>query len=278
MAEDPKRKDQQDLQSAREGAIDLWEIELNTKMGRILRELEIFEDEDCIYIFFRNHIVGEISCTWRKFETKEKYIEKKELEKSKAGSFEKFFHDWLYSDEFSNTWQTYGKWEKGVGRKEVEGLNFVNPKRFFKTIFGDSEDFKLWLVQNFCDFCNLGLNKSYEKELSFRISRGESKGKIKVIRINSDAWNLALLGQSQTIEYKGGVELYAAGDDDERYDYYELSICRLNHYDNYDVTLYVFKNGKLGTSSDHLDEHLCFNDRLKNVIGYYSPGILVEKL
>lgn len=281
MSNDPKKDHNPNLFPAFEAGLRAWEQEINMKMGQILRNLEIFEDENCIYVFYENNKVGEISCTWRKFETREDYIESEETEKAAADPFKKFFYDVFYSNRNSNTWQANGKWEKGVARATVEGLNFVHPKRFFNKVFGDQDNLKTWLLQNFCNFCFLGLSNAYEKELIFEISQEKSKPITKSIMVNSDVWNLILLGQPQTYLYKDGTELYVAGDDyyssvgDEAIKYYELSICRFNQNENYDVSLYVFKSGMLG-NLDNVGKNLLYQNNLYNVGKFYNPGIRVK--
>ena len=276
MAEDPKRKHEQDLQSAREGAIELLEIELNAKMGRILRDLEIFEDDDCLFIFYQNSKVGEISCTWRKYDEWWKRPELHERADVDDLNPKRFFQKFFDNDETSATQKKSGAWEKGLERHEVEGLNSVTPKRFFRKIFGEKENLKLWLLSDFCNFCMLGLNQSYEKELNFKLTMGHSKGNFKKIRMLANEWNLALLGQVQTFIFTVpvGNEIFAQ-EDDTISRYPEITICRFNHDGNYHVNLYVLRAGHI-TTEDNLEESLCFSDTIKNCYGFYSDAIQVR--
>lgn len=262
--------------------LQIWEFELNNKIGRILRELEVFEDESRLYIYYQNNEVGEISCTWRKFKSVNEYYEALHFEKLGADSFKRFFYDYFYSGGHSETWQALGKWEPGIPRDEVEGLNFVNPKRFFNVIFGDKDNFDSWLLQNFANFCLLGLNKHYEKSLEFRMVSGPQKGEIKTIRVPAETWNLTLLGQSQTLKLHGKQGLFLPGEDykslidDETRRNFEFGICRFNYQDNYDAHLYVFKNGRLGTL-DEIDQKLWHSGPLIDVGGFYSPAVPADK-
>lgn len=229
MTEGTKFEPKQNLVGAINEGVQLWQHELNGKIGHILRQLEVFEDENSIYCFYRNDIVGEISCTWQKS----------------------------------------GKWEKAVNRQEVEGLNFVNPKRFFQMIFGDQQNFKTWLLQNFCDFCLWGLNQNYQQELKF----AKSPKDFRILKINADDWNLALLGEKNTsIHQCDKASCYNA---DENLMSSELIICRFNYEGNYSVDLYLLKKGEV-TSMENFNDKLYFSGALKNVDGFYYGRTLLK--